>query len=650
MRKKKTTARPAAEQEVRPQAADTLFDRPWLAAALMVLLAAVVFNRGLLSSAMVYGSDFIAGGFFSRTFLAESLRQFHQLPLWFPHVYGGSPTVDPGAADMFYPSSLLLRLIMPAHQLTAWNYFLSICLAGIGTYLFLRHLRLSGAAAFAGGLAYMLTGAMVSLVFAGHDGKIIVSSWLPWALWFVDNTVRTEKPLWAMLTGLVIGCSLQSGQVQMSYYLLLAVLAMALGRAVIILKQRFDRARLLRYAGLGAAALAVGFALYAVQALPIRSYMKFSPRGEDKGYDYATSYSMPPEEMVNIAWPEFSGLVDKESGEGASHWYWGRRDLKLHTEYVGVIPVLLALVGLLYSRRKRLKQFFALLGASALIVAWGGYTPVYHLVYSLMPLMAKLRSPAMIFNTFSFSLIVMAALGVEALIRGEYRPRIAVWLAAIVGGALLFGIFFSVAKDGVTGLLESFAAKGWGAQALWNSYPEMVKGFWLSFVLLVAGAVLVWLLARRKLPLTWWSIAVSVLIFLELWRVDSHFIKLIAPPQEYFAKDEVVSALQKDPSLYRVWPLQVHQTGNYLTLFGLQLVGGEHPNPLRRYNEFAGAAPQRVLPDFHNLVQYPQFLNILNVKYLLMQSPISHPDFVLWDSCYQGRVKIYRNTKALPRT
>ncbi len=60
------------------------------------------------------------------------------------------------------------------------------------------------------------------------------------------------------------------------------------------------------------------------------------------------------------------------------------------------------------------------------------------------------------------------------------------------------------------------------------------------------------------------------MIFIELWRVDANFIKVVDPPADYFAKDEVVRALEKDQGngIYRVWPLQVHQQGSYLTLFG----------------------------------------------------------------------------------
>jgi hypothetical protein len=639
-----------------PQGIDyiDIFDKPWTALLIMTIFSGVLFGKGLLSSFMVFGTDFVAGAFMSRSFAAHVLNNLHQFPLWYPNVFGGLPYVDAVAGDLFYPTSLVLRLFMPAHQMTAWNYFIHVCLAGWGTYLFLRSLRFSGTASFLSGLAYMFTGAMVSLIYAGHDGKIIVSSLLPWLLLFIYRSIESEAwrkwLLWSLCSALVIGLSLLSPHVQMTYYLLISGFFFAVARLYSRYKNGLPFRKVLS-SGLirGAIILIFGFSLYAVQAIPLNHYLKFSPRGQDKGYQFATSYSMPPEEIINIVWPEFSGMIDKNSEQGPTHWYWGRRDLKLHTEFLGVIPFLLALLGLLYSRRKKLKIFFLGLGGFALIVAFGGFTPLYYLVYYLIPGMAKFRSPAMIFNIFSFSVIVLSAMGIQALMNGEYKEKIKKGLLMFLGIVLLFGIMFSAAKDGMTSLLSAFAAKGWGAQALWQSFPEMVRGFWIAYAFLAAGAILTVLLARKRLPFKWWSIAIALLIFLELWRVDAKFIKIVAGPEEYFAKDEVVRTLEKDAGIHRTWPLQVHQQGNYLSLFGVQTVGGEHPNPLKRYGEFVGTDPKRLLPDFHNLFQAPTFLNILNVKYLLMQQPVNHPSFVLADSCYNGRVKIFKNQTVLPR-
>jgi hypothetical protein len=60
---------------------------------------------------------------------------------------------------------------------------------------------------------------------------------------------------------------------------------------------------------LTAAAVAVilGGAMGAIQYLPVREYVPWSPRALGKGWEAATAYSMPPEEMVNFWVPSSQG-------------------------------------------------------------------------------------------------------------------------------------------------------------------------------------------------------------------------------------------------------------------------------------------------------------------------------------------------------
>ena len=216
------------EKPVLPQAVPgrDLFDRAWLAIAAMLVMALALFNKGLLASHMIFGTDFAAGEYMKRSFVAHVMNQLHQIPLWYPDVYGGLPYVDAVAGDLFYPTSLIMRTFLPVHQMSAWTLCLHVFIAGVGTYYFLRYLKVTGSAAFIAGISYMFTSSMVSLAFAGHDGKVIVSSLLPWLLLFLGKTVDAPEwkrwLKWALGASLVIGLALLSPHVQMTYYLLLS--------------------------------------------------------------------------------------------------------------------------------------------------------------------------------------------------------------------------------------------------------------------------------------------------------------------------------------------------------------------------------------------------------------------------------------------
>src|SRR2546430_15748462 len=87
-------------------------------------------------------------------------------------------------------------------------------------YLFLRRLGVSWAAAVTGGVAYQLSGILISLVHPGHDGKLFVSTMLPLAMLALVAALR-DRRAWAYpLLAVAIGLCLLSPHVQATYYLL----------------------------------------------------------------------------------------------------------------------------------------------------------------------------------------------------------------------------------------------------------------------------------------------------------------------------------------------------------------------------------------------------------------------------------------------
>jgi hypothetical protein len=90
---------------------------------------------------------------------------------------------------------------------------------------------------------------------------------------------------------------------------------------------------------------------------------------------------------------------------------------------------------------------------------------------------------------------------------------------------------------------------------------------------------------------------------------------------------------------------------NYLPLFDVELVGGEHGNQLQTYNEFLGAG-QDTYTDFHNMGQ-PAFLALANARYLVSGRSIQAP---FLEEAFRGRTRggnpaaVYENALVLPRT
>src|SRR6185312_9756308 len=137
-------------------------------------------------------SDQYIAGYAFREFAASTLKATGHFPLWNPYLFGGMPYVAAMHGDIFYPT-FLLRLIMPTDAAMTWEFPIHVFLAGLFTYLFLRAWRLGFVSSLVGGLAYMLSGQVVSLASPGHDGKLFVSALLPLTLYFLVRGVRDGR-------------------------------------------------------------------------------------------------------------------------------------------------------------------------------------------------------------------------------------------------------------------------------------------------------------------------------------------------------------------------------------------------------------------------------------------------------------------------
>ncbi|HUG39124.1 MAG TPA: YfhO family protein, partial [Longimicrobiales bacterium] len=622
----------------------------WGLAALLYLGAAVVyFLPAFLPGRHIYGSDYLAGSYPFHVFISERFAE-GALPKWVPNVYGGLPLFsNPGST--FHPFRFLADLLFPAHRIFPAIYVLQFWLAGLGTYLLSREVGVRAWAALVAGFAFQFTGITMSAVHGGHEGRIIVATLTPLVLFLLHRGVRTGRPVWFAGAALAIGSALLSFQIQSSYYLLL--LGAAWGVFAIV-RTRVRGARpVTGRVALGIGAVAMAFLLAAVNFLPFLAYVDQSPRGEGgRGYEYATSWAMPPAEITGIAVPEHAGLLEHYEGENA---------FKLHTEYVGAVVLLLVLLGTYYGRRDRYWWFFAIAALVALTFSFGGHTPIYRLYYALLPGTRQFRAPSISFFVVSTSLVMMAGLALERLARlreqvtsaDDPRLRPATILIASAAGLTLLLLLAAGAGEG-DARSRAFAA---GALRL------------AVFTWLAGGLLWAWL--RRSAGTRMVIAALALLIVADLWIVDRRFFSTVESPAVMYGSDEVVEYLAARPGRDRVWVLPREFQGgveyggglkNYLMVHDIDQAGGEHGNQLQRYNQYVGAG-DRTYVDWHNLVgdlqtllaspttapttaaSTPAFFAAANIRYILSMVPL--PGL---PEAFRGRTGlVYEVPGALPR-
>ena len=577
-----------------------------VAAFLYALLIAVIFwpvwQGNLLMSAV---SDQVDGYSF-RAFAADHYKTVGGFPLWNPYIFGGMPFLQNTTnGDTFYPTAFL-RLMMPVGTAMALGFLIHLVLAGAFTFKFLRALGLRIESAFLGGLAYMLTGQVISQVSPGHDGKLFVSALTPLALNFLYKAVTRNDWRQYVYFGAVVGFSFLTPHYQMTYYML-----MAAGFFWLFLnffdEPRAGRALWYKSFGWFVLALVLGFAIDAVQMAPFAHYIGSTGRAaagsSSTGWQYATGFSMPIKETLNVLWPSFSGFLGT---------YWGENSIKLHSEYMGGVALILATFGFRLRERKRLALFFAFIAVYAALFSFGGHTPFYRIPYTILPGIKLTRAPSQIFFLASLAVAVLAGFGAEYLLRARERreaigkgPLVA-WGVILVGGALL------ALGGGFASMIESMAPPQYA-----DLLPEVFRQ--LSFDalrILVLGAIAIGVivaLSRGRLSNRAAFIALTLLIGLDLWSVERRYINWLPPESVTFAPDEVARTLKQDSSVFRVLnPPGTDYGHNYLATQRIREVLGYQGTELHRYDELMGGKNE-----WRNAGN-PAVLRLVTAKYIVL--------------------------------
>lgn len=623
----------------------------WIAVGYLAL-SLLFFLPALMPGRTLFGTDYLSIAIFFEEFATQRFLE-GDLPKWLPYVYGGAPFFA-NPMDVYYPVSVLLRLARVAtHVHLPILFVVQYFLAGWGTYALLRELGARRMPAHVAGVLYMFSGYLLSYIYGGHDGRAIVATLTPLALFAIHRSLRLGRWTWFVFTGGVLGAAMLSFQIQSAYYLLLAG-----GIWFVFLLWHFGFWRVTRQwvgrlAG-GFGALALAFGLASVNFLPFLGYVPWSPRGgEGRGYEYATSWSVPPEELVGLAVPERIGILTE---------YWGRNPFKLHTEYVGALTILLVIAGVYLLRRDRYARFFYALGAFTLTIVLGGYTPLYRLYYALLPGTVRFRAPSIAFFLVVLCLVVVAGLALDrmASVRdaepGRHPPGRAgssgtlrvLWRLGL--GAVAVTLLWALAVSATGPDTYWLASPGPGTERAALNRGAYLAGIWRFAIFLAVSAAILGAWLRKRLPSAATGLLLASVAVVDLWIIDKRFFDTVPKPSVLFAADEVVDFLRAQEGPFRVFMFFDQPQDNYAMRFGLELIGGEHGNQLHTYNEFLGAGT-KTYTDYHNLLGNAVFLALANAKYIVTGQSLGAP---FLRPVFQGRTRtgsatVYENTAVLPR-
>lgn len=580
-------------------------------ATLACVAAALTLAHPALSGAFLVNpvSDQYIAGYPFREFAAASLRAGEGIPQWNPYLMGGMPYIAAMHGDIFYPT-FLLRMILPTDAAMTWGMILHLMLAGVAGYAFLRAIGVSFAAALVGGIAYMMSGQVASLVSPGHDGKLFVSALLPVTLLVLIWGVRDGKRFAWGLLAIIVGLGVLSPHPQLLQYLLLAsgawALMLAFGR---LGAAPLERSEAFKRLGLAFGAVLLGMGIGAVQYLPVMDYVEWSPRAGGRDYAYATSFSMPIEELFNTYLPQFTGILEN---------YWGRNGIHFHSEYLGAGVLFLAATAFGSRRgadalRRTLLWFFTGLLIVSMLWALGGNTPFYHLVYAIVPGSKFFRAPSTIFFVTTFAVSVLAAFGAERVLRAEVSRG---WLLGVAATGL--GIALLASAGALQQLAMSIALPQQLDRVDANT-REALFGAWRSFVYLAATVGIAYgVLVKRITPRVAGAL-LALATVADLWSVEREYFKFSAPASVLYASDAAIEHIKAEPEPVRVIANAFGEEQAYhdpnldfdgLMAHDIRLVLGYHGNELGRFQDLVDKARG------YSQIGNPTLWGLLNVKYI----------------------------------
>jgi hypothetical protein len=417
--------------------------------AILVLLPTLLVLWTLRSGGMIYGVDMLNGSYYIRAIVGQELSQGHAAS-WDPHAMCGFPLMAGLQSAVFYPLTWLILLFGPG---TFWtlSVLLHLILVGLFTYAWLKEgLSLSAWAALVGAIVPMLSGYLLTHTDAGHISQISSFPWIPCLLWRTERllagpTLRRWTLLAAAMTLLILPGFPQS--------LFFCGLLLVVRFAVYAFERSESRTLRLRTLGIAGAALIVGTLAAAPQLLPTMELIPRSHRVSINTFEFAASYSVPPENLLMLLVPTFFG--------GGSEMYWGRSALWESCGFVGVGT--LALTALAFAGRHPQRFLWTGVCGVSLLLALGSSTPLFRVFYAIVPGANLFRAPGRYLALFTLGVAALGAMGFDRWWKDPDAARRATLRMGVGVGVLLLAVlgtlaFGSRAERGNSPLWQSILA------------------------------------------------------------------------------------------------------------------------------------------------------------------------------------------------
>lgn len=406
-------------------------------AVILLLAMTVVIHLSGLHEGLIPVEDDTRVFYFPLLQVAARSLSNLTLPLWTPGILAGYPLFADGEAGFLYPLHfLVLPWLGPERGLVALQVLHSF-LASAFAYALLRTLGTGTLGALVAGLTYGYSGFAAGQIV--HQNVFHAMVWLPLELAFVERAFRSDgltRWRYAVLAGATVGIQALAAHIQITLMSALALTAFSFFRGLSAHSVPISSLRawlgsatagLLRAVAIVLTLGAVGLGLSAVQLIPLGELGTQNYRWEGVGARLAATNSVWPGDFLTLLLPR---LHDTATGG-----FWGPWVKWETVLYVGILPLVLAIVGLIVPGA-RYRPFFGGLALASLALALGANAPgsAWSRLHEL-PGFEVLKSPGRFSLLLALAVAVLAGYGVDWLSRTRPRPRLG--LTILLAGLLL---------------------------------------------------------------------------------------------------------------------------------------------------------------------------------------------------------------------
>ena len=652
---------------------------PYLVAIVIFVAITIVYFSPLLEGKKLDQHDIKMFKGMSKE-IVDFREQTGEEALWTNSMFGGMPAWQisvryNGNLMRFFDKVFTLWLPYPASYV--FLYFL-------GFYILMLVLRINPWVALGGSIAFAMSSYFFIILGAGHTSKAHAIGYMAPVLAGIILTFRGKYWQGALITALALALEIYSGHLQITYYLLMIVIAYGIYELIKAIQKK-QIPHFIKSMGFLIVAALLAVLTHSTNLWATYEYGKDTMRGKPEltknqtnkssglDRDYITHWSYGIGETWSLMIPNAKGGASGQIGKNKAiekadrsyrqavaqqNAYWGDQPGTSGPVYVGVIVVFLFILGM-FILSDKLKWVLFSVTVLSILLSWGrNFMPFTDFFIDYFPGYNKFRAVTMILVIAELAIPVLSFMSLNKIIREPaiIKQKINAFYISLglsAGIILLFVItpttffsFFSQYEDEQFRQMQQSAD---GAQIL--AFTENLEAVRVaifradalrSLLFVLLGAGLVFAFGYGKLKKVWLIAGISVLILVDMFGVNrrylnnDNFIRAKQFEQPFVASRANQDILKDSDPNFRVLDITQSTFNDASCSYFHKSIGGYHGAKLQRYQDLIDESINPEIMDLvdrlpgrntqqqiDQILSEQQTLNMLNMKYIILR-----PDMV----------------------